>query len=558
MLNLIQINENKNKLKSTTKIEPIVCGNSNYHIKFTFDEEWSKVSKKLAMFEVLDKTILLEFEGDTIDVPAMPNANCFMLALTCSPKDGQSLMTNVIKIPLEQNKLGENVVVKSPFESYYAKIVSLINSLEGGEFSVKTAEKADLATYATNAKNAENATHATSSDTATTAENATHATSADTATTATSATSAETANYATSAGTAETATSATTATNAENATHATSADTATTATTATSATTAESATYATTAGKSETQVSKTGNEEISGIKNFANEVRKYTKPLLNSEEVSNENLLLNDEMTINQRGKSVYYGANKYGTDRWMVVDDLAFMRLNTNSQWVVGIEDSDEQAERIIISQKVENFKNLRGKALMCTFNYNDFYADVINSVKLEVYDGVKSTTISVLPDRYTAKVNAVISSNADRVEVRVKTASNGKDVSLRFVSCKLEVGSIQTPIFSKNPAKALAECQRYYQCCSTLGCSNVPKTATSIDIPINLCTTLRDTPTITVSAKPTISGNGQNISSTSYEFSSITKNKAIVNFKSTQSMTLNQVYTLSDVGVEFDAEMY
>ena len=36
MLNLIEIEENKNKLKPKTKIEPIVCGNTNYKIKVTF------------------------------------------------------------------------------------------------------------------------------------------------------------------------------------------------------------------------------------------------------------------------------------------------------------------------------------------------------------------------------------------------------------------------------------------------------------------------------------------------------------------------------------------
>ena len=271
----------------------------------------------------------------------------------------------------------------------------------------------------------------------------------------------------------------------------------------------------------------------------------------------NPNLLLNDEMTINQKGKSVYYGPSTYGTDRWLLIDDYAFMRTNTNSQWVIGIEDSVGAAEREIVAQKIENYKTLVGKTLTLTLSYSNLTESVSGTTQLALYDGVKTETVA-LTSSGTAILTATISSNADRVEVRIKTSATGTDTSFVFKYCKLELGSSSTPFVSKNIGLALTECQRYYQKLSTFGCSNIPTTATSFDAPINLFTPLRITPTLKLSAKPLIIGNGNSISSTSYSISSLKNNKAIINLQCTQSMTLNQVYVLSDVIAELDAEMY
>ena len=271
----------------------------------------------------------------------------------------------------------------------------------------------------------------------------------------------------------------------------------------------------------------------------------------------NPNLLLNDEMTINQRGKSVYYGPSTYGTDRWLLIDDYAFMRTNTNSQWVIGIEDSVGAAEREIVAQKIENYKTLVGKTLTLTLSYSNLTESVSGTTQLALYDGVKTETVA-LTSSGTAILTATISSNADRVEVRIKTSATGTDTSFVFKYCKLELGGSSTPLVPKNIGLALTECQRYYQKLSTFGCSNIPTTATSFDAPINLFTPLRATPTLKLSAKPLIIGNGNSISSTSYSISSLKNNKAIINLQCTQSMTLNQVYVLSDVIAELDAEIY
>lgn len=54
--------------------ERIVCGNSGYQIKFTFDAEWSAYTTKTARFIWGNKHHDVEFTGDTVDIPVVTNA----------------------------------------------------------------------------------------------------------------------------------------------------------------------------------------------------------------------------------------------------------------------------------------------------------------------------------------------------------------------------------------------------------------------------------------------------------------------------------------------------
>lgn len=47
----------------------IICGNSDYQVKFTFDEEWGAHTKKVARFIWGGQYFDVEFSGDTCDVP---------------------------------------------------------------------------------------------------------------------------------------------------------------------------------------------------------------------------------------------------------------------------------------------------------------------------------------------------------------------------------------------------------------------------------------------------------------------------------------------------------
>lgn len=52
----------------------IVCGNSDYQIKFTFDDEWANYKQKTARFKWNGKAKDITFEDDVCPVPIINNA----------------------------------------------------------------------------------------------------------------------------------------------------------------------------------------------------------------------------------------------------------------------------------------------------------------------------------------------------------------------------------------------------------------------------------------------------------------------------------------------------
>jgi hypothetical protein len=53
----------------------IVCGNSDYSIKFSFDEEWAGVEAKTARFVWNSEYYDVDFEGDTCSIPVITKAS---------------------------------------------------------------------------------------------------------------------------------------------------------------------------------------------------------------------------------------------------------------------------------------------------------------------------------------------------------------------------------------------------------------------------------------------------------------------------------------------------
>ncbi len=59
----------------------IVCGNSCYRIKFTFDSEWDGYGKKTARFIWNGQHVDVTFEGDTCDVPLLERTNLLQVGV---------------------------------------------------------------------------------------------------------------------------------------------------------------------------------------------------------------------------------------------------------------------------------------------------------------------------------------------------------------------------------------------------------------------------------------------------------------------------------------------
>lgn len=76
----------RNKTASAVNQPCIVCGNSDYNVKFNFDDEWKAHTNKIGVFaynrcgEWQSEKVL--FEGDTCPVPALHGVRSVWIGVT--------------------------------------------------------------------------------------------------------------------------------------------------------------------------------------------------------------------------------------------------------------------------------------------------------------------------------------------------------------------------------------------------------------------------------------------------------------------------------------------
>ena len=143
MANIINITERGNRLDITDTYTPIVCGNSNYELHFDFSDEWSECNKKTAVFFVNGKKTAVEFEGDTVEVPILPNAPFVYVALITSNNSNKQLASTQLRLRLESTPLLDETKEFNPLQHYLASLLGTINNIESGNLTVKKAEIAE-------------------------------------------------------------------------------------------------------------------------------------------------------------------------------------------------------------------------------------------------------------------------------------------------------------------------------------------------------------------------------------------------------------------------------
>lgn len=110
----------------------IVCGNSNYTIKFTFDSEWSNLTTKTARFVYVQngkvKYTDVVFTGDIVDVPLLSNVKEVRVGVY----SGALHTTTPALIPCERSIRCGTGAPEDPTPSQYDQIISLINDTDLG------------------------------------------------------------------------------------------------------------------------------------------------------------------------------------------------------------------------------------------------------------------------------------------------------------------------------------------------------------------------------------------------------------------------------------------
>lgn len=126
---VIKITEKGNRLSFDENYTPVVCGNSNYVLKFTFDSIWEACNKKTAIFVVEGKKYAVDFVGDSVAVPPLPNAPYFHVALATSSDAENSFLTTAIRVRLEPTILAGDMSDFDPLKNYLPKLIGAINQL---------------------------------------------------------------------------------------------------------------------------------------------------------------------------------------------------------------------------------------------------------------------------------------------------------------------------------------------------------------------------------------------------------------------------------------------
>lgn len=110
----------------------IVCGNSDYTIKFEFDEEWAGLDVKTARFVYAQAGAMkhqdVVFSGDVVDVPVLSNVRDVYVGVYA----GDLRTTTPARICCTKSILCGDPVHDDPPEDVYNQIMELLNSGSGG------------------------------------------------------------------------------------------------------------------------------------------------------------------------------------------------------------------------------------------------------------------------------------------------------------------------------------------------------------------------------------------------------------------------------------------
>lgn len=216
----------------------------------------------------------------------------------------------------------------------------------------------------------------------------------------------------------------------------------------------------------------------------------------NVSQLSNPNLLINGDFSINQRGETSYSTNNKYTVDRW----NLLYGSLIVNNDGSV-THTSNNTCQGI--RQYIEYPSRLAGKTVTLSCKCSSTGQKTIqlnrNSTNLGNIN-VPTSGDSVLS--FSTTIPSDISDD-DKLIVILYTPAAGQ--SITYYWAKLEIGSVATAFSPRPYAEELALCQRYYQkysptnSYSLIGTGIVFSTRV-IAIGVSLPVTLRTSPTLTV----------------------------------------------------------
>ncbi len=131
----------KNKVAKGCR-KSIVCDNSDYVIKFEFDEEWADFTTKTARFIWNNQYRDVVFEGDSCAVPIITSASYFSVGVFA----GDLKTTTPAVFSCRKSILSEAGTPSEPTPDVYTEIMRLLNEKPNAENVYTKAETDELLT----------------------------------------------------------------------------------------------------------------------------------------------------------------------------------------------------------------------------------------------------------------------------------------------------------------------------------------------------------------------------------------------------------------------------
>jgi hypothetical protein len=108
--------------RAISPIEKLVCGNTDYAIKFDFDEDWSEYNIKTARFVWNGQNHDEPFEGDTVNVPKITNTSLVAVGVYA----GDLRTTTPALIATDKSILCLGGLPAEPTPDVYSRLIYLI------------------------------------------------------------------------------------------------------------------------------------------------------------------------------------------------------------------------------------------------------------------------------------------------------------------------------------------------------------------------------------------------------------------------------------------------
>lgn len=116
----------RGKIARGVKGQYAVCENSDYTVKFDFDDDWRSQKYKTARFIWNDKYEDVVFEGDECSLPIVSDTYCLKVGVFA----GDLQTTTPAIIVMKKSILCGSATAEKPSEDVYSQIMALLNDLK--------------------------------------------------------------------------------------------------------------------------------------------------------------------------------------------------------------------------------------------------------------------------------------------------------------------------------------------------------------------------------------------------------------------------------------------